>query len=70
MLKKYLVKVKVKNCELVFKKGLDKGVLCEIELEYHLDEKEYKKPLFIKSLYDQAEEIRKEVIEYEFKEIK
>lgn len=68
MLKKYLVQVKVKNCELVFKKGLDKGVLGEIELEYNLDEKEYKKPLFTKSLYDQAEAIRKEVIEYEFKE--
>ncbi len=69
MLKKYLVQVKVRNCELVFKKGLDKGVLGEIELEYNLDEKDYKKPLFIKSLYGEAEAIKEEIIQYIFKEI-
>ena len=69
MLKKYLVQVKIKNCGLVFKKGLDKGVLGEIELEFDLDEKDYKKPLFIKTLYSQANELGKELMEFTFEEI-
>jgi hypothetical protein len=58
MLKKYLVQLKIKNCDLIFKKGLDKGIIGELELEYDIEEKEYKKPLFIKGLYEQAEELR------------
>ena len=51
-------------------KVLDKHVAAFAEdLEFDLDEKDYKKPLFIKTLYGQAEELGKELMEFIFEEI-
>ena len=70
MKKTFRISIKVKNCDIVFKEGLEPGSLGFVDMTYDLDEKEFKRPLFLVTLSNEADALKDELIEYNFEEIK
>lgn len=69
MKKKFKIAVKIKKCDIEFKKGMGKGVIGSDELTYNLEESEYERPMFAMSLLNIADELRNDLIEYSIEEI-
>ena len=69
MKKTFKITVKIKKCDIEFKKGMGKGVIGTEELEYSLEEKQYDRPGFVMSLMEKADTLRNDLIEYTIEEI-
>jgi len=68
MKKSFEITVKVKNCPISFKEGMEKGVLASIQVTYDLNK--INNPMLMKSLMDEEDRLVKEVIETTIKEVK
>ena len=65
----FRIKLKVRNCDVVFKEGLEPGVLGFNEHIFDLEEKEYEHPLFIKTLLDLREGLLNDIVYTEVLEV-
>jgi len=68
MKKTIKISVKIKNCELVFKDGLEPGVIATQKRIYDLDEADYSSPMFAKEIMDKGEEFKDNVISIKYEE--
>lgn len=69
MKKTIRISVKIKNCDIIFKEGLEPGEIGFEDLIFDLDKKDYERPLFIMTLRDKAEVLQSKLIELRSREI-
>lgn len=67
----YTIKIKDEQNPPIFKKELGKGVLSKIIVEFDgINEENINEPSIIRSLYEYADELKKQWFDVEFKIIK
>lgn len=65
----FRIKLKVRNCDVEFKEGMEPGVLGFNEHVFDLEEKEYEFPIFIKTLLDLKTSLLNDLVYTEVEEI-
>ncbi len=68
--KKFRISLKVRKCDVVFKEGLEPGVLGFNEHVFDLTEKDFGSPLFIKTLLDLRTSLLDDCVYTEVEEVK
>ena len=69
MKRKFRITLKAKRADVEFKEGLGIGVLGFDEHVFDLEEKEFEKPMFIKTLLDLREGLLNDLVYTEVEEI-
>jgi len=62
MRKKYIVKIKVRNCDVIFGEGMEPGILGYEEMIYDLPEKDFSSPMITKQLMEVREYLLQELL--------
>ena len=70
MKKTFKIRLRVRNCDEIFKEGLEPGVLGQVDLEYDLEPKEYERPTFIQHLLDKRDKLISDIVVTEVQEVK
>lgn len=60
--KSFRIKVIVRNCGVVFKEGLEPGVLGCRDIDCDLTKEQYESPMFTKELLDQRNDLLNDLI--------
>jgi len=70
MKKTFKIRLRVRNCDKIFKEGLEPGVLGQVELEYNLEPEEYERPLFLQHLLGERDKLISDIVISEVQEVK
>lgn len=69
-IRKFRITLKVRNCDIVFKEGMEPGVLGFDEHVFNLRKKDFESPIFIKTLLDLRTKLLDNIVYTEVEEVK
>jgi hypothetical protein len=64
--KNFRVKIIVRDCNVIFKEGLEPGVLGYRDIEFNLTDEQYNSPMFAKELLDHRNSLLNDIIKVDF----